>query len=66
MSDALIEIAERRGIPYLDLYRCSQLRPDDEYFRQNVFFNGDGVHPNNFGHEKYLYPQIREFLKKLI
>ena len=66
ISDALIEIAERRGIPYLDLYRCSQLRPNDEYFRNNVFFNGDGVHPNNFGHEKYLYPQIREFLKKLI
>lgn len=66
-ADVLIAIAQRRGLPYLDLYRCSQLRPDDENFRANFYSrDGDnGVHPDENGHERF-HSQIREFLAKII
>lgn len=66
ISDALIDIAKHRGIPYLDLYRLSQLRPDDDQFRQDMFLNADGTHPLSIAHKKYIYPQVREFIKSIM
>ena len=66
MTDALKDICEHRGIPFLDLYRCSQMRPDDPAFRAAMYLNGDGVHPTSEGHQKYIYPQVREFLARLL
>jgi lysophospholipase L1-like esterase len=67
--DGLIEIAKRRSIPVLDLYRCSNLHPDKENFRLE-YYNENGVqdngtHPNSKGHER-IYPQFREFLKTML
>lgn len=64
-SAKLIEICKRRGIPCLDLYHESNLRPWIDAARSELFVNGDGVHPNSAGH-KILYTHFREFLKKLI
>ena len=68
-SDLLIEIAKRRSIPVLDLYRESNLHPESETFRNEFYYeNGvqdDGVHPNSKGHKK-IASQIREFIAKLI
>ena len=62
-SNALGNICRLRGIPYLDLYHCSGLRPWDEDFL-NVAYTKDvinginsGVHPDENGH-KIIYPQI--------
>lgn len=66
MSDAIIDVAEHRGIPYLDLYRLSQLRPDEQNFRDKWFLNSDGVHPKTEAHKKYIYPLVREFMRKLV
>ena len=59
-----------RGIPYLDLFHNSGLRPWNEannakYFKTISDDSPDGLHPNELGH-KYIYPMIREFLKALI
>lgn len=66
-ADLLIEIAKSRGLPYLDLYRSSGLRPWNPSYRVLMYSRdgGNGVHPDENGH-KLFYPQIREFVKKLV
>jgi len=66
-SNAIIEICKRRGIPCLDLYHCSNLRPWDATFRTLAYSkdDGNGVHPDETGH-KIIYPMIREFVLSLI
>nr|DAL39598.1 MAG TPA_asm: GDSL-like Lipase/Acylhydrolase [Caudoviricetes sp.] len=59
-----------RGVPYLDLFHNSGLRPWDtnfnaKYFKTNSSDSPDGLHPNEYGH-KWIYPMIREFLKTLL
>lgn len=61
---------KNRGIPYLDLFHTSGLRPWDSTFNNTMFKcntndSPDGLHPNHLGH-KFFYPLVREFLKKLI
>ena len=58
------------GIPYLDLFHNSGLRPWDsdfnaKYFKTISADSPDGLHPNELGH-KYFYPMVREFIKSLI
>lgn len=68
-SEKIVEICKRRGIPCLDLYHMSGLRPWDEAYRTEFYnengIQDSGVHPNSKGH-KMIAPIIREFLKKLI
>ncbi|NQL61452.1 hypothetical protein HO446_01810 [Streptococcus suis] len=65
--ELLETIAKNRGIPFLNLFRESGLRPWDTNFRQLMYSrdDGNGVHPDENGH-KLIYPKIREFLKSLI
>lgn len=61
---------KNRGIPYLDLFHASGLRPWDSTFNNAMFKcnasdSPDGLHPNHLGH-KFFYPMVREFIKKLI
>ena len=70
-ADAIIAIAKRRGIPYLDLFRDSGIRPwaGSDYLAMYYLEDGEqdtGVHPNSLGHKVFLYPHFREFLKSLI
>lgn len=67
-SDALVSICKRRGIPCLDLYHCSAMRPWEETFR-TLFYSKDGnngVHPDENGHKYFIAPHIQEFIKTLI
>ena len=60
-------ICEYRSIPFLDLYRESNLRPWDADFRTLCYSNdnGNGTHPNDLGH-KILAPKFEAFLDKLL
>lgn len=66
-SDKLIEICKRRGIPCLDLYRCSGLRPWDETFRTLAYSkdDGGGTHPDETGHA-IIAPRFKAFLETLL
>lgn len=66
-SNALKEICNLRGIPFLDLFRCSGLRPNDKTYRELVYSKdeGNGVHPNELGH-KIIASHIKAFLDTLI
>ena len=71
-TKALQTICEYRGVPFLDLYHYSNLRPEDQTNCNACFYNGtsldgngDGVHPNELGH-KIIASKIYEFLKTLL
>lgn len=65
--DMLRAICEHRSIPFLDLYRESNLRPWDADFRQLCYSNdgGNGTHPNELGH-KLIAPRFKAFLETLL
>jgi lysophospholipase L1-like esterase len=66
-SEKLKEICKRRGIPCLDLYHESGLRPWDATFRTLAYSKdeGNGVHPDETGHKMFA-PKVKEFVKSLI
>lgn len=66
-ADALKEICALRGIPFLDLFRCSGLRPNEKTFRELAYSKdeGNGVHPDETGHS-LIAPRIKAFLDSLI
>ena len=66
-AEAIVAICKRRGIPCLDLYHCSGLRPWDSTFRTLCYSKdgGNGVHPDEEGH-KILAPHFADFLNELI
>lgn len=66
-SELLKEICTLRGIPFLDLYHCSGLRPDDATFRSLAYSRdeGNGVHPDENGH-KLIAPRFKAFLETLV
>ena len=63
----LEKICKDRGLPFLNLFHSSGLRPWEEEYRKLMYSRdeGNGVHPDENGH-KLFYPQIREFIKTLI
>lgn len=65
--DMLKEICQNRGIPFLDLYYESNLRPWEPAFRQAMYTrdNGHSTHPDENGH-KLFAPRIEAFLDKLL
>ena len=69
IADLIVNIGKARGIPVLDLYRCSQLYPDDENFRTEYYKEGNtqdsGIHPNSKGQER-IHGHIREFLRSIL
>lgn len=64
-SSAIVQICKNWGVPCLDLYHCSNLRPWDSDFRDIAYSNADGVHPNNIGHAIFA-PRIEAFLDSLL
>lgn len=63
----IIDICKKRGIPCLDLYHCSGLRPWEESYRALCYSkdDGNGVHPDETGHV-LIAPRIKAFLETLI
>lgn len=60
----LKDIAEYRGIPFLDLYTASNLRPNESVFRNTYYLNADGTHPNTLGHKRFS-GLVEQFIKSL-
>jgi len=65
--ELLKEICYNRGIPFLDLYHNSLLRPWDATFKELCYSKdeGNGVHPDENGH-KLIAPRFYGFLNSLI
>lgn len=66
-SNAIVEICKNRGIPCLDLYNCSGLRPWEKTFRELAYSkdNGSGTHPDETGHA-IIAPRFEAFLDSLL
>ena len=65
MLDALKGICKIYGIPVLDMYHGSNLRPWDSDFRTAYYVAADGYHPNELGNKLFVAPQIEAFLRSL-
>lgn len=65
--EMLKAICEHRSIPFLDLWRCSNLRPWDSDFRAVAYTKdgGSGTHPDEAGH-KLIAPRFEWFLDSLL
>lgn len=68
--EQLALICKHRGIPFLDLFHQSNLRPwhqecNAKYFSCDSAKAGDGLHPNGHGH-RLIYRQIMQFVEKLV
>lgn len=72
-TEKLLEIAKLHSLPVLDLYHCNGLQPQNLTFLEDFYtsdVNGEldtnGIHPNSLGHEKFIAPKVREFIRSLI
>lgn len=65
--DMLQAICKRRGIPFLDLFHTSGLRPWDSTFRSLAYSKdgGIGIHPDETGHE-IIASHIESFIATLL
>ena len=65
--EAIVEICKRRSVPCLDLYHCSNLRPQNATARGLEYSkdDGNGVHPDETGH-LLIAPRILAFLRGLL
>lgn len=62
MANALKGICEYRGIPYLDLFRSSNMRPWESNFK--TAYIPDGTHPNSAGYHLFAN-RIEAFIRTL-
>lgn len=65
--DALEEICNLKGVPFLNLYRNSNMVPWDATFRAAYYSHddGNGVHPDENGHALFA-PRIKAFMETLL
>lgn len=69
--DAIINIAKKYGLPLLDLYHSSGLRPWNSAFKEKYFRDdtgdgtAEGVHPLQETHRKYIAPQVENFIRSI-
>lgn len=66
-ANLLVAICNRRSIPCLDLYHCSNLNPNSASVRELAYSkdDGNGVHPDELGH-KLIAPRFKAFLETLL
>lgn len=68
-SNALVTICKNRGIPCLDLFHTSGLRPWSETFRAEYYKEGSmqdsGTHPNSKG-QKWIADIIYQFIRRYL
>lgn len=68
---AIKEVAMTYGLPVLDLWYECQCNFNFSIYKTNYSSqegeaSGDGLHPTNEAHKLYLYPLVREFVKRLL
>lgn len=63
----IVDVCKKSGIPCLDLYHNSGLRPWEENYRLLCYSkdDGNGVHPDETGHA-LIAPRIKAFLETLM
>lgn len=68
---AIKEVAMTYGLPVLDLWNECQCNFNYTIYKENYSSHdkeasGDGLHPTNEAHKLFLYPLVREFVKRLL
>ena len=63
-ANATIEIGKLYCLPVLDLYNNLGFTPFTETNRNRYYCNGDGTHPNNFGHT-FIKARVGDFIERI-
>lgn len=68
---AIKEVAMTYGLPVLDLWNECQCNFNFSIYKTNYSSqgseaSGDGLHPTNEAHKLFIYPLVRELLKRLL
>lgn len=61
-TELLEKVCKRRGVPFLNLWRCSNMQPWDATFAET--YMQDNTHPNADGHAIFA-PRIKAFIESL-
>ena len=61
----MIEMLNKWGIPYCDLYKNCPPLYFIPYLKTNYTKKGDGWHPNELGYMCFYVPKIETFIKSL-
>jgi lysophospholipase L1-like esterase len=64
-NNTIRDLAKENGLPLLDIQNECQLNPNIQYYKDEYTTTADGVHPTNEAHKEFIYPLVREFVKKL-
>jgi len=59
------EICQDNEIPFLDLFHNSGMTPWDEEYKNQYYYNSDGIHPTNEGHQ-ILASKIAPFIQSVL
>lgn len=63
-TELMKNVAAYRGIRFKDMYHSSDMHPQNPDFK-GIFYNSDGVHPNDAG-QKRMYPDILAEVKAIL
>lgn len=64
-NNVIRDLARENGLPLLDIQNECQLDPNIAYYKDTYTTLGDGVHPTNEAHKEFIFPLVRQFVKKL-
>jgi lysophospholipase L1-like esterase len=64
-NNVIRDLARENGLPLLDIQNECQFNPNIQYYKDNYTVGGDGLHPTNEAHKEFIYPLVRQFVKKL-
>ena len=62
--DRAVELCQKWSIILIDLRKLSGLNTFNDYVKTTYTSNGDGVHPNELGYEKYYIKPIANILSQ--
>ena len=65
LHDLVIQMLKKWSVPYIDLTECGGMLSVLKDINNKYIVNGDTVHPNDLGYEKYWLPKVVSFLKSL-
>lgn len=68
VADAIVAKCKKYSIPCLNLYDAIEplnLALRKKYFINAHFEDGDGTHPNQNGHAKYIAPKVKNFIENI-
>ncbi len=60
--EQVMSVCRKRGVPVLDFWKLSELNGALASHNANFFLQGDGLHPNEQGYRRFVFPLLEAWL----